>query len=328
VQHSTSLSDLSLAPGTADLALVRLPKGAQPTRQRLWDAFLVLRPGGQLLIAGANDEGIRPALRQAEALFGNATILAYGKGHRVARAIRPASPPPLPAEFTDPLLDHQAFSEYSLTRYGYNLTICGRPGVFGWDHLDAGSAALIDAIDASDALAIAPDDRVLDLGCGTGVVGAVAARLAVSGAVTLVDSAADALHSTRRTLARNQITNATVIASDGVTALAGQAFDVVVTNPPFHQAQRVDYTTAVRFVEGAAAVLARGGRFYLVANRFIAYEPMLERAFGQVASVWTDQRYKVLMARQTNDTHGEHTTPGREQPRPPHRASKAAHQHR
>ena len=44
-----------------------------------------------------------------------------------------------------------------------------RPGVFSWDRLDAGSEALL------AAMAIEPTDQVLDLGCGSGVVGAVAA---------------------------------------------------------------------------------------------------------------------------------------------------------
>jgi 16S rRNA (guanine1207-N2)-methyltransferase len=278
--------------GPADAVLVRLPKGTLPARQLIWDAYQALRPEGRLYLAGGNDEGIRPALRQAEALFGNLTTLAYGKGHRVGLAVKPAVPPPLPPAFADPLLDHAAFHQFAVTLRGERYLVCTRPGVFAWDHLDAGSAALI------EAMAIGAGDRVLDLGCGCGIAGAVAARLAGAGAATLVDVAADALDSARRTLAANGLTNAAILASDGAAAVRDRRFDVVVTNPPFHRqhGRATAYDAARRFIDDAAAVLRPGGRLYLVANRFIPYEEPVRRAFGNVVAVRADSRYKVLLA--------------------------------
>jgi 16S rRNA (guanine1207-N2)-methyltransferase len=296
VHLSNGTGQLALA-APVDLASVRLPKGTLPARQLIWDAFRALRVGGRLYLAGGSDEGIRPAARQAEALFGNLTTLAYRRGHRVGVAIKPAAPPPLPPAFAEPLLDHAVYHQFAVTLRGATYQVRSRPGVFAWERLDAGSAALI------DAMRILPGEHVLDLGCGCGVVGAVAARLAGAGRATLVDIAADALDAARQTLLANDIDNAEVIASDGAAAVRERRFDVVVANPPFHprQGRTTAFEAAARFIDDAATVLRPGGRLYLVANRFIPYEDAIRRAFGAVAHAWADSRYKVLTATRAGD---------------------------
>jgi 16S rRNA (guanine1207-N2)-methyltransferase len=142
---------------------------------------------------------------------------------------------------------------------------------------------------------------VLDLGCGTGLAGLAAARRAPEGQVTLVDADARAVESARRTLRANGVTNGEALLSDcGSTVLerrfAKHRFDAVLTNPPFHQGVGVDYEVACQFVRDAARMLRRGGRLFLVANRFLRYGDLVRETFGNVATVFTDNRYHVLTA--------------------------------
>ncbi len=53
--------------------------------------------------------------------------------------------------------------------------------------------------------------------------------------------------------------------------------------------------TAAAFIEAAYAHLERGGRFYLVANRFLPYEPLLQARFTRVHTVAVSS-HKVLLA--------------------------------
>ena len=121
--------------------------------------------------------------------------------------------------------------------------------------------------------------------------------------------------STRRTLAANRVSNAEVMVSDcGAAVLPaspGQGldrrndtrrFDGVITNPPFHQGVGVDYEVARQFVRDAARVLRRGGRLFLVANRFLCYGDLIRETFGNVTTAYADNRYHVLSAVARNPT--------------------------
>lgn len=284
VHHSHGTSHFRPA-GPVDLVAARLPKGHLPALQTIWDAWNVLRPGGRLYLAGANEEGIRPALRHAGELFGQAETLAYRKGHRVGVATKGGGTP-VPPAFQEEWLDHERYAQIEVAVGGKGYAVCSRPGVFSWDHLDRGTAALL------AAMAVAPGETVLDLGCGYGIVGLVAAETAER--VYLVDADVEAVEAARRTVALHGRRNCAVLVSDGVAAVEEVAFDVVATNPPFHQGKATTYDVARQFIGDAARVLRPGGRFYLVANRFLRYEEALWAAFGGVEMIYADARFKVL----------------------------------
>ncbi len=79
------------------------------------------------------------------------------------------------------------------------------------------------------------------------------------------------------------------------TVLA-QRFDLVVTNPPFHLGGIQTTQIAERLIREAAQVLRPRGRFYLVANRFLKYEPTMRACFKLVEEVSGNTRFKVLRA--------------------------------
>ncbi|HIQ00645.1 MAG TPA: methyltransferase domain-containing protein, partial [Anaerolineales bacterium] len=118
------------------------------------------------------------------------------------------------------------------------------------------------------------------------------------GWATLVDADVRAVEAARRTLTANGITNAEVVLSDVGAGLPAGTFDVVVTNPPFHQDVAKEPTAARRFIAAAARLLRPEGRLYLVANRFLPYGPWLEAAFAQVRVVEDDNRFRVWEGRE------------------------------
>ncbi|MBE9507734.1 MAG: methyltransferase, partial [Chloroflexi bacterium] len=187
---------------------------------------------------------------------------------------------------------------HHVTLGGVETALISKPGVFAWDRLDAGTAALVSAME------VGSQDRVLDLGCGTGLAGLAAARRAFEGRVVLVDADVRAVESARRTLEANGIANGEVLLSDCGSAVLDRRFDVVIANPPFHQGVGVDYEVACQFVRDAARVLRRGGRLFLVANRFLRYTDLVREAFGNVATAYDDARYHVLTAAAQKSSSG------------------------
>jgi 16S rRNA (guanine1207-N2)-methyltransferase len=162
-------------------------------------------------------------------------------------------------------------------------------GVFAMRGIDAGTRLLI------DTMRIRPTDRTLDLGCGYGAIGLVAASLAPRGASWLVDVNRRAAAAARANAVENRLPNARVLVGDAASAIAGGAVDVVATNPPIRAGRLV-----VRgFVDDAWRVLRPGGRFYLVARTAQGARTLgrlIAGRFGAVQQVAARGGYRVFVA--------------------------------
>ena len=266
-----------------DVVATHLPRGKVAARQFIVDAAAVLKPGGRLYLVGHKRAGIKPFVAYAQEVFGNGKVVALKKGCRVAVCIKDEGT-------TVPETDYHQWHEFSAEAGGQVYCFVSKSGIFSWDKLDAGTRVLV------ETNKIRPADTVLDLGCGYGIVGLIAAEKARQGRVYLADSSVVAMEAARRTLALNGVTNAEVHLSDGAAAVRDIRFDVVVTNPPFHQERQTDYNVAHQFIRDAASVLQRRGRLYVVANRFIRYEHQMNESFHQMSVAYEDNLYRVLLA--------------------------------
>ncbi len=164
------------------------------------------------------------------------------------------------------------------------------PTSFAEGKLDEGTRLLVESLE------VHATDIALDIGCGAGYLGMHIAHVASKGHVTMVDASLIAVDAARKLVEHSDMTNVQVLASDGTQAVKAQRFDLVVTNPPFHLGGIQTTETGERFIREAAQVLRPRGRFYLVANRFLKYEPTMRACFHSVEEVGGNTRYKVLLA--------------------------------
>jgi 16S rRNA (guanine1207-N2)-methyltransferase len=261
-----------------DVVLLDAPRGREWVWHLITLATQALEPGGQFLLAGANRGGIKGFIEDTRKILGPCEVARIKAGNRLALGKRaPAASDPPSA--VSPICE--------ATVRGHTVRFVTQPGVFSRGELDAGTRALV------ETMAIRPGESMLDLGCGSGIAGAVAAQMGAQ--VVCVDSSAAALETCRTTLKLNSVSG-TVLASDCASAVRDGRFDVVATNPPFHQGLGVEYDVAQQFIRDAAHVLTQGGRLYLVANRFIQYERVMSNLFSQVTTAYEDNRFHVLKA--------------------------------
>ena len=274
----------------ADSVAIRIPQERLALLQLLVDAFAVLNVGGRCYIAGATNEGIKTAARTIETLFGNARVLARDNSHRVISAVKRTDAPASAEGLDSPFLKHDAFHESEATLRGKQYTLYSRPGVFSWDHADEATAIL------ADAMEIRQGDAVLDIGCGSGALGLVAATLSGHGRITMVDTDVEAVRSATRSAEANGVVNYRALTSDVAAAVLDERFDVVVTNPPFHVGKATDLNVPNQFIQDSWEVLVHGGRLFLVANRTLPYEQAIKHRYGNVANLYNGPRFKVLTA--------------------------------
>lgn len=262
-------------PDSADLAVLVLPasRGTRYVELSLLGAARALRAGGRLWIAGSKDKGFEHYFRLAQAWLGYGVLVRRDGPFRVAVLEKEQPAPMIPAVWQS--FDWE-FREETL-HFSY------LPGVFSGGQLDPGSAMLLHELPHNLG-------HVLDIGGGYGALSRPLVGRAQS--LTLLEDDWVSVLCAQKNLAQW----ATILHSDVDEALTeGQTFTTIVSNPPFHVGGLVVLETAIAFIEAAYARLERGGKFYLVANRFLPYEPLLEARFATVHTVAV-KSHKVLMA--------------------------------
>src|SRR2546425_5533532 len=136
---------------------------------------------------------------------------------------------------------------------GREWTFLSDRGVFARGGVDAGTRLLV------ETMRIAPADHILDIGCGYGPVGLVAASLAPDGQAVLVDVNERAVMLAAQNARLNGLPNVEVLQGDGCGPVAGRFFAAAVTNPPI----RAGKATLGRLAQGSWRTCRPAGGFSL-----------------------------------------------------------------
>lgn len=149
-----------------------------------------------------------------------------------------------------------------------------RPGVFSPEAPDAGTLALLRAAHIEPGA----HEKVLDLGCGWGLVGIYCARLLGQEHVSMLDVDPLAVECARANCRLNGLDALTPIVSDAYDALDDAGFTLILSNPPYH----ADFSVPRRFIEKGFNRLRLGGRLMMVTKRRDWYKNKLISVFGGV----------------------------------------------
>ncbi|WP_445401262.1 16S rRNA (guanine(1207)-N(2))-methyltransferase RsmC [Zobellella sp. An-6] len=265
-------------PGPAAGLLLLMPKAKAEADYLLAACLPLLAPGAPVFIAGDNKGGVKAAPRLLAPYCDQVNKLDSARRASLyqAQVVRPAAPFRL-ADWV---------RRYSLPEE--QLTVCTLPGVFSAEHLDNGSRLLLDSVGELHG-------RVLDFGCGAGVIGASLLRRHPGLELEMIDINALALEASRLTLAENGLA-AEVYASDGLAQVDGR-FDHIITNPPFHAGLKTFYHTTETLLARAVDYLKPGGELILVANAFLPYPELIEQSFGHCDILAATGKFRIYRAR-------------------------------
>lgn len=136
--------------------------------------------------------------------------------------------------------------------------------------------------------------KVLDVGCGAGVLSAMLASFSPKVRLYMTDVSAAAVEASKATLAENEL-EGEVFASNVYSDVTGR-FDMIISNPPFHDGMQTSLDAAQTLIRGAAKHLNMGGELRIVANAFLPYPQILDETFGSHEVLLQNGRFKVYRA--------------------------------
>jgi 16S rRNA (guanine1207-N2)-methyltransferase len=134
-------------------------------------------------------------------------------------------------------------------------------------------------------------DKVMDLGCGYGVVGILAAKLIGAEKVIMSDNDETAVRLAQLNAAMNGVGEVPVLLSDCFQNVDAKDFTLILSNPPYH----ADFSVPKAFTEKGFNRLALGGRLVMVTKREKWYRNKLTAVFGG-ADITTIDGYCVMTA--------------------------------
>ncbi|MFQ3265029.1 MAG: 16S rRNA (guanine1207-N2)-methyltransferase [Colwellia sp.] len=180
------------------------------------------------------------------------------------------------------------YKRYQITIEGIELTIASLPGVFSQQKLDVGTALLLSNL---------PDKitgKVLDFGCGAGVISCFIGKKFNNANLSLLDVSALALTSAQESLALNNLSG-NIFPSNSLSDV-NDHYNYVVSNPPFHQGIKTHYQASEDFLAGINKKLNKQGNITIVANSFLRYQPIMETHIGNTRVITKQKGFTIYQA--------------------------------
>uniref|UniRef100_A0A6V7JQ96 Uncharacterized protein n=1 Tax=Bracon brevicornis TaxID=1563983 RepID=A0A6V7JQ96_9HYME len=181
--------------------------------------------------------------------------------------------------------------EWELEGYGYRIH--NHANVFSRGSLDIGTRFFMQHLPRDI------DGKMVDLGCGNGIVGLVALAQNPSALVSFIDESHMALASSRMNVEINcpqDLPRASFVVNNSLANIAPDSLQAVLCNPPFHQQQTITDHLAWNMFSDARRCLAHGGELRIVGNRHLNYYPKLKHLFGNCEQLAGNNKFVVLRA--------------------------------
>ncbi|GEA52749.1 ribosomal RNA small subunit methyltransferase C [Vibrio inusitatus NBRC 102082] len=262
----------------ADMLLLYWPKAKSEAKYLLEMMLSKLPPETEIAVIGENRSGVK-SIEKMFKEFG--LINKYDSARRCSFYWGLSQTPPKTFELND------YFKSYQVELEGVTIEVQSLPGVFSHGEFDLGSKLLLANLPRLKG-------KVLDFGCGAGIIGAAMALKNPSIELEMCDVSAFAVESSKRTLEANGL-KGRVFATD-VYSEASKDYQFVVSNPPFHSGLDTSYSATETLLTDAPKHLTRSGELVIVANSFLKYPPIIEKAFGNCETTSKTNKFAIYHA--------------------------------
>ncbi len=274
------------AQGSYSRILYRISKEKPVVHHVINEASHLLAQGGQLRLVGFKNEGTKTYIEKTKKYFGNGESKKQGSVYS-GTFTKTALP------IADERLDTQNYASLRLIE-GVSLPFYSKPGLFGWNKVDQGSAFLAAHLPLFLAGNL-PLTSLLDLGCGYGYLMLQSRHLPLIRRVA-TDNNAAAMRAAQENFSFYGMQVETLADDCGASLQA--KFDLILCNPPFHRGFETDGALTVKFLQHIRRLLAPNGVAVLVVNQFIGLENAAAPYFKHIKTVADNGQFRLFSLQQ------------------------------
>lgn len=265
-----------------DLVLFKVPKSLALLEDQLIRLKPLLTQSSRVIVAGMVKTMPSSLWKMLESIIGPSET---SRAQKKARLIEVSVDPQL----------HLPENPYPRrwTLEGTAFEIINQSNVFSRERLDIGTRFLLQHLPRTEG-----PREIIDLGCGNGLLGLMAAQQNPEASLSFIDESYMAIASTRANFKQIDPTlqRAKFYLDDGLAEFQKHAADLILCNPPFHQSHAVGDAVALSMFRQSAIVLRDGGELWVVGNRHLDYHFKLRRWFSSVDVVTSNRKFVILRA--------------------------------
>jgi 23S rRNA (guanine1835-N2)-methyltransferase len=268
---------------SVDCVLIKIPKTVALLEYQLYALRGILHHDSHIVAAGMARNIHSSTLELFETILGPTTTTRAVKKSRLVLVQRDHSLNEGQSRYPDSF-------ELEVDR---SYRIINHAGLFSRDRLDPGSRLLLEHMPTDEK-----NQRIVDLGCGNGVLGLIAAALNPGSTLLFCDESYLAIASARENF-RTAFTGTRVAefrVGDCLQGIDNDSRDLVLINPPFHQQHSIGDAVAWQMFKDARRVLVAGGELRIVGNRHLGYHAKLKKLFGNCATIAANKKFVILSA--------------------------------
>jgi 16S rRNA (guanine1207-N2)-methyltransferase len=276
-------SGIELPRAAVDCVLLKIPKTLALLEHQLYQLRAIVHHDSRIIAAGMARNIHSSALESFETILGPTTTTRAVKKSRLVLVQRDHS-------LNEGQSQYPGSFELQVDR---DYRIVNHASLFSRDRLDPGTRLLLEHMPIDEKYR-----RIVDLGCGNGVLGLVAAALNPGSSLLFSDESYMAVASAGENFdaAFAGARAAEFRVGDCLQGIDADSRDLVLVNPPFHQQHSVGDAVAWQMFKDARRVLVDGGELRIVGNRHLGYHAKLKKLFGNCASIAANKKFVVLGA--------------------------------
>ncbi|MCK6262389.1 16S rRNA (guanine(1207)-N(2))-methyltransferase RsmC [Vibrio sp. ZSDE26] len=259
----------------ADMVLLYWPKAKAEAEFLLSMLMSKLGKDTEIIVIGENRSGVR-SIEKMFKPYG--PITKFDSARRCSFYWGQCTEQPEPFSLDD------WYKTYQVSYNEQDLIIKSLPGVFSHGEFDIGSKLLLDTLPKLKG-------KVLDFGCGAGVLGTVMATTNPDITLEMCDISALAVASSQQTLLANGL-KGNVFASD-VYSDCSDDYQFIISNPPFHSGLDTSYSATETLLADAPTKLKKQGELLIVANSFLKYIPIIQQAFSNCETLNKTNKFAI-----------------------------------